>query len=89
LNKVSGAKAFDAEGNYITYIPDITSPAVVPRQPQRLQDLPGAPAATWYVQALGAPRERGTSALTGQDARLFLGDRSQRLLHFERAGPRR
>jgi len=89
LNKVSGAKAFDAEGNYITYIPDITSPAVMPRQPQRLQDLPGAPAASWYVQALGAPRERGTSALTGQDARLFLGDRSQRLLHFERAGPRR
>lgn len=82
LNKVSGARAFDAEGNYITYLPDITAPAVVPAVPQRLQDLPGAPTAGWYVQALGDPAMRGTSALTGQDARLFVGDRSRHFLHF-------
>jgi hypothetical protein len=83
LNKVSGAKAFDAEGNYITYLPDIERPQLVPAVPQRLQDLPGAPQSGWYVQLLGDPRGKGTSALAGQDARLFVGDRSQRLLRFE------
>ena len=88
LNKVSGARAFDAEGNYITYLPDIAQPRLVPAIPQRLQDLPGAPAAGWYVQLLGDPRDKGTSAMAGQDARLFIGDRSQRVLHFEaRSGP--
>ena len=82
LNKVSGARAFDAEGNYITYLPDMAAPAPVPRIPQRLQALPGAPAAGWYVQALGDPSMKGTSALTGQDARLFVGDRSVVTLRF-------
>jgi hypothetical protein len=82
LNNVSGARAFDAEGNYITYIPDITVPVATPAVPQRLQDFPDAPAAGWYVQGLGDPAMRGTSALTGQDARLFVGDRSTRLMHF-------
>lgn len=86
LNNVSGARAFDAEGNYITYLPDLTAPVPkptpVPRVPQRLQDLPGAPAAGWYVQALGDPAMQGTSALTGQDARLFVGDRSTVRLRF-------
>ncbi len=82
LNNVSGAKAFDAEGNYITYLPDISTPQPTPRVPIRLQDLPGAPPASWYVQALGDPRMKGTSALTGQDARLFLGDRSTVQLRF-------
>jgi hypothetical protein len=82
LNNVSGARAFDAEGNYITYLPDMTAPVPVPRVPQRLQDLPGAPAAGWYVQALGDPAMRGTSALTGQEARLFVGDRSVVRLRF-------
>lgn len=87
LNNVSGARAFDAEGNYITYIPDITAPAPTPRVPQRLQDLPGAPAAGWYVQGLGDPAMRGTSAFTGQDARLFVGDRSTRVMHFVKGSP--
>jgi hypothetical protein len=82
LNRVSGAKAFDAEGNYITYLPDIERPYLVPAVPQRLQDLPGAPTGGWYVQLLGDPRDKGTSAMAGQDARLFIGDRSQRVLHF-------
>jgi hypothetical protein len=84
LNNVSGARAFDAEGNYITYLPDMTAPRPVPSTPQRLQDLPNAPEASWYAQALGDPAMKGTSALTGQDARLFLGDRSRVLLRFGR-----
>lgn len=88
LNKVSGAKAFDAEGNYITYLPDITRPRLVPARPQRLQDLPNAPEGGWYVQLLGDPRERGTSALAGQEPRLFIGDRSTRLLRFGRSANR-
>lgn len=84
LNNVSGARAFDAEGNYITYLPDMTAPRPVPSTPQRLQDLPNAPEASWYAQALGDPSTKGTSALTGQDARLFLGDRSRVLLRFGR-----
>lgn len=84
LNNVSGARAFDAEGNYITYLPDMAAPVPVPRVPQRLQALPGAPAAGWYVQALGDPAMKGTSALTGQDARLFVGDRSTVRLRFGR-----
>lgn len=84
LNNVSGARAFDAEGNYLTYIPDMASPAPAPRAPWRLQDLPNAPEASWYVQALGDPAMKGTSAFTGQDARLFLGDRSRVLLRFGR-----
>jgi hypothetical protein len=84
LNNVSGARAFDAEGNYITYVPDMAAPLPVPRVPQRLQDLPGAPASGWYVQALGDPAMQGTSALTGQDARLFVGDRSTVRLRFGR-----
>jgi len=84
LNNVSGARAFDAEGNYITYVPDMAAPMPVPRVPQRLQDLPGAPASGWYVQALGDPAMQGTSALTGQDARLFVGDRSTVRLRFGR-----
>jgi len=88
LNRVSGAKAFDAEGNYITYLPDIARPRVVPATPLRLQDLPGAPEGGWYVQLLGDPREKGTSALAGQDARLFIGDRSRHTLRFQRAPTR-
>ncbi len=84
LNNVSGARVFDAEGNYITYLPTMAAPAPVPRVPVRLQDLPNAPAASWYAQALGDPSTKGTSAFTGQDARLFLGDRSTVLLRFSR-----
>lgn len=84
LNNVSGARAFDAEGNYVTYVPDMASPVPSPRTPLRLQDLPNAPAPSWYVQALGDPDMKGTSALTGQDARLFLGDRSAVRLRFQR-----
>ncbi len=83
LNKVSGARAFDAEGNYITYLADMDAPAPNPSTPIRLNDLPNGPKPTWYVQALGDPKMRGTSALTGQDARLFLSDHSNLLLHFE------
>jgi hypothetical protein len=36
------------------------------------------------VQALGDPAMQGTSALTGQDARLFVGDRSTVRLRFGR-----
>ncbi len=83
LNNVSGARAFDAEGNYITYLADMDAPAPNPRIPIRLNDLPNGPAPSWYVQALGDPAMHGTSALTGQDARLFLSDHSNLLLHFE------
>ena len=89
LNNVSGAREFDAEGNYITYVPDMADPRPVPAAPIKLNALPGGPEPRWYVQALGDPRERGTSARTGQDARLFLGDRSDRLLHFGPAAPPR
>jgi hypothetical protein len=90
LNNVSSAREWDAEGNYLTFIPDLSRPAVAPREPLRLNDLPGGPSPTWYVQALGDPSMRGTSSLTGQHARLFLGDHSRWLLHFERpAAPSR
>jgi hypothetical protein len=82
LNKVSGAKAFDADGNYLTFIPRMASPMPVPAAPIRLDTLPNGPTPAWYVQALGDPRTRGTSALTGQDARLFLGEHSHLLLRF-------
>lgn len=84
LNNVSGARAFDAEGNYLAWIPSMAAPAPVPARPLRLSDLPNAPAPRWYVQALGDPGMKGTSALTGQDARLFLGDESTVLLRFGR-----
>ncbi len=82
LNKVSGAKAFDADGNYLTFVPRMAAPAPVPATPIRLDTLPGGPAPAWYVQALGDPRSKGTSSLTGQDARLFLGEHSHLLLRF-------
>lgn len=84
LNKVSGAREWDAEGNYITYLPDMNVPAPNPRAPIRINGLPNGPKPSWYVQALGDPKMRGTSALTGQDARLFMGDHSTVLLHFEK-----
>lgn len=84
LNKVSGAKAFDADGNYLAFIPDIASPQVAPVSPIRLDTLPNGPTPAWYVQALGDRRMRGTSAFTGQDARLFLGEWSAVLLRFGR-----
>jgi hypothetical protein len=83
LNNVSGARAFDAEGNYITYLADMRAPAPNPSIPVRINDLPNGPKPSWYVQALGDPSTRGTSALTGQDARLFMSDHSNVLLHFE------
>ncbi len=86
LNKVSGAKAFDADGNYLTFIPRMELPTPVPAAPIRLDTLPHGPTPAWYVQALGDPRMRGTSAQTGQDARLFLGEHSHLLLRF---GPSR
>lgn len=82
LNKVSGAKAFDADGNYLAFIPDITSPTVVPAAPLRLDTLAHAPRSAWYVQALGDARHHGTSMFTGQDARLFLGEWSHVVLRF-------
>lgn len=82
LNKVSGARAFDADGNYLTFIPDMTAPSVAPALPIRLDTLPHGPRPAWYVQALGDPRERGTSMDTGQDARLFLGEHSHLLLRL-------
>jgi hypothetical protein len=74
LNKVDDARHFGADGNWLAWIPDAARPAVTP--PMRLDALPHAPPAGWYVQAMGDPRMRGTSALTGEDARLFVGDRS-------------
>ena len=82
LNKVSGAKAFDADGNYLAFVPDMAAPAAMPAQPIRLDKLPNGPTPSWYVQALGDPAARGTSAWTGQDARLFLGEHSHLLLRF-------
>lgn len=82
LNKVSGAKAFDADGNYLTFLPRIGTPTVVPATPIRLDALANGPTSAWYVQALGDPSMHGTSAWTGQDARLFLGEHSQVVLHF-------
>ena len=83
LNKVSGARAFDADGNYLTFIPDVESPIAAPATPIRLDSLRNGPRPAWYVQALGDPAMRGTSAWTGQDARLFLGEHSHLVLHFE------
>jgi hypothetical protein len=82
LNKVSGAKVFDAHGNYLAFIPHMTAPSVVPASPIRLDTLPNGPRSAWYVQALGDPHMRGTSMLTGQDARLFLGEWSHLVLRF-------
>jgi hypothetical protein len=87
LNNVSGAKAFDADGNHLVWLPDMAAPTPVPRTPIRLTDLPNAPAPGWYVQALGAPAMRGTSARTGQDARLFVGDRSTTVMRFGAPAP--
>jgi len=87
LNKVSGAKAFDADGNYLTFVPDTKAPTAVPATPIRLDVLPNGPKPAWYVQALGDPAMRGTSNWTGQDARLFLGEHSHVLLRFGDAGP--
>jgi hypothetical protein len=82
LNKVSGAKAFDADGNYLAFIPDMDAPVIAPSSPLRLDTLPNGPRPAWYAQALGDPRTRGTSMLTGQDARLFLGEWSHVMLRF-------
>ena len=82
LNKVSGAKAFDADGNYLAFLPHIETPSVAPATPIRLDALPNGPTPAWYVQALGDPAMHGTSAWTGQDARLFLGEHSHLALHF-------
>jgi hypothetical protein len=82
LNKVSGAKAFDADGNYLAFVPDMNAPVVSPAAPIRLDSLPNGPTPAWYVQALGAPAGRGTSAWTGQDARLFIGEHSHLVLRF-------
>lgn len=86
LNKVSSAKTFDADGNYLAFIPDAAAPTVVPSVPIRLDALPNGPKPAWYVQALGDPAMHGTSALTGQDARLFLGEHSAVRLHFTTPG---
>ena len=86
LNKVSGAKAFDADGNYLAFVPNMASPVVAPTTPIRLDALPNGPVSSWYVQALGDPAMRGTSAWTGQDARLFLGEHSHLLLRFGSTG---
>lgn len=85
LNKVSGAKAFDADGNYMTFVPDTDAPAPVPATPIRLDALPNGPKSAWYVQALGDPSMRGTSNWTGQDSRLFLGEHSHVLMRFSAA----
>jgi hypothetical protein len=85
LNKVSGAKAFDADGNYLTFVPDTDAPAPVPAMPIRLDALPNGPKSAWYVQALGDPSMRGTSNWTGQDSRLFLGEHSHVLMRFSAA----
>ncbi len=82
LNKVSGARAFDADGNYLTFVPTMQSPVAKPAAPIRLDSLPNGPKAAWYVQALGDPAMRGTSAWTGQDARLFIGEHSHLVLRF-------
>jgi hypothetical protein len=82
LNKVSGARAFDADGNYLTFVPTMRSPVANPAAPIRLDSLPNGPKAAWYVQALGDPSGRGTSAWTGQDARLFIGEQSHVVLRF-------
>ncbi len=82
LNKVSGAQAFDADGNYLVFLPRIATPSVAPATPIRLDKLPNGPTPAWYVQALGDPSMHGTSAWTGQDARLFLGEHSHLALHF-------
>lgn len=82
LNKVSGSKAFDADGNYLAFLPDMAAPRVAPATPIRLDVLPHGPKPAWYVQAIGDPSMRGTSAWTGQDARLFLGEISHVTLHF-------
>ena len=82
LNKVSGARAFDADGNYLAFLPDASRPVAVPAVPIRLDSLPNGPVPAWYVQALGDPSMRGTSAWTGQDTRLFLGERSHLKMRF-------
>ncbi len=82
LNKVSGARAFDADGNYLTFVPAMAAPKPAPATPIRLDALPNGPKPAWYVQALGDPSMRGTSAWTGQDSRLFLGEHSHLVLHF-------
>ncbi len=82
LNRVSGARAFDADGNYLTFLPTMQSPVANPAAPIRLDSLPNGPKAAWYVQALGDPAMRGTSAWTGQDARLFIGEHSHLVLRF-------
>jgi hypothetical protein len=79
---VSGARAFDADGNYLAFIPSMESPTIAPVAPIRLDTLPNGPTPAWYVQALGDPAMRGTSAWTGQDARLFLGEHSHLVLRF-------
>jgi hypothetical protein len=61
LNKVSGARAFDADGNYLTFVPSMQSPAAVPATPIRLDALPNGPKPAWYVQALGDPSMHGSS----------------------------
>lgn len=83
LNKVNDARRFDADGNWLAWIPDAARPTVTP--PLRLDGLPYAPPAGWYVQAMGDPTARGTSALTGDGARLFVGDRSFVRLRFRTA----
>ena len=85
LNKVSGARAFDADGNHLAFVPDMAVPRAEPATPIRLDVLPNGPKPAWYVQALGDPAMRGTSAWTGQDARLFLGEHSTVVLHFAAA----
>jgi len=87
LNKVSGARAFDADGNYLTFIPSMETPTVAPGAPIRLDTLPNGPTPAWYVQALGDPTMKGTSAWTGQDARLFLGEHSHVVMRFSAALP--
>lgn len=55
LNKVSGAKAFDANSNYLTCVPDTDVPMPLRAAPIRPDALPNGSKAAWYVQALSDP----------------------------------
>lgn len=82
LNNVKDDRSFDADGNYLAFVPDVASPSATPALPIRLDSLPNGPKSAWYVQALGDPAMRGTGSWTGQDERLFIGEHSHLLLHF-------
>jgi hypothetical protein len=83
LNDVTNGKVFDSESNSIAFIPDIERPDGR-TEPIRIQGLANAPAPGWYVQLLGDPAERGTSALAGRSSRLFINHSSSTVMTFSK-----